>query len=263
MKIEFYKYQGTGNDFVILDNYNNQAPKLTTKQIKFLCDRHFGIGADGLMFLSKKEGYDFAMEYFNADGNESSMCGNGGRCLVKFAHHQGIHKARYRFIATDGEHEAELETDGRVSLKMKDVSEVDIHASHAILNTGSPHFVKFAVDVNEIDVLATAREIRYSDAFKKEGINVNFVESVDEDTIYMRTYERGVEDETLSCGTGVTAAALLSAHNDNGFNTVEVKTRGGRLSVEFEKVDDEHFKNIWLRGPAELVFKGEIEIAEP
>lgn len=173
----------------------------------------------------------------------------------------GIHRAEYRFIAIDGEHEAEIETDGRVSLKMKDVDEVHMHASHAIINTGSPHFIKFATDVNEIDVLSTARDIRYSDTFKKEGINVNFVETIDEDTIYMRTYERGVEDETLSCGTGVTAAALLSAHNDNGFNTVNVKTRGGRLSVEFDKTGEQQFRNIWLCGPAEYVFKGEITIA--
>ncbi|HMO60510.1 MAG TPA: diaminopimelate epimerase [Ferruginibacter sp.] len=260
MKITFFKYQGTGNDFIILDNYNQEAPRLSTKQIKFLCDRHFGIGADGLMYLSKKQGYDFAMEYYNADGYVSSMCGNGGRCLVKFAYHRGIHRASYRFIAIDGEHEAEIETDGTVSLKMKDVDTVDLHASHAILNTGSPHFVKFADNVQEIDVLATARDIRYSEPFKKEGINVNFVETIDEDSIYMRTYERGVEDETLSCGTGVTAAALLSAHNDNGFNTVNVKTRGGRLSVEFDKVGEKQFKNIWLCGPAEFVFQGEIEL---
>ncbi len=260
MKLEFFKYQGTGNDFVIIDNYHQQLPLLSTKQIKHICDRHFGVGADGLMYLCKKEGYDFEMLYYNADGNESSMCGNGGRCMVKFAHHCGIHKSKYRFIATDGEHEAELESDGKVSLKMQDVKKVEMHASHAILNTGSPHFVKFTPDVKDVDVVATGREIRYSDTFKATGINVNFVESLGEDAIYVRTYERGVEDETLSCGTGVTAAALLCAHNDNGFNTVEVKTPGGHLSVEFDKTDDEHFHNIWLCGPAELVFKGEIQL---
>lgn len=260
MKIPFYKYQGTGNDFVIIDNYNYAATALTAKQIKDICSRHFGVGADGLMFLNKKEGYDFEMIYYNSDGRASTMCGNGGRCLVKFAHQAGIHKSVYHFTAIDGDHEAELETDGTISLKMQDVNKVDMHASHAIINTGSPHFIKFASDVDDIDVVATGREIRYSDTFKAEGINVNFVESLGEDSIYIRTYERGVEDETLSCGTGVTAAALLSAHNDNGFNTVDVKTPGGRLSVEFDKVDDQHFENIWLCGPAEFIFKGEIEV---
>lgn len=259
--MEFYKYHGTGNDFIILDNYNHKAPDLTTPQIKHLCDRHFGIGADGLMMLSKKEGYDFEMVYYNADGNKSSMCGNGGRCLVKFAHHQGIHKSMYIFIATDGEHEAEIDSnDGTVSLRMKNVKEVDHHIYHSIVDTGSPHFVKFTENVQSVDVVKTGREIRYSHTFEKHGINVNFVEVLDDSTIYVRTYERGVEDETLSCGTGVTAAALLAAHNQNGFNNVNVKTPGGHLSVEFYKIDDQHFTDIWLCGPAEFVFKGAIEI---
>ena len=260
MKTDFFKYQGTGNDFILIDNFNSKAPALTKKQIRFLCNRRFGIGADGLILLGKKEGYDFEMLYYNSDGNESSMCGNGGRCLVKFAHHLGIHKDIYRFTAIDGEHEAEIETDGTVSLQMKNVNEVAYFPAHTIINTGSPHFVKFANNVENIDVLATGHEIRYSEAFARDGINVNFVESINEDTIFVRTYERGVEDETLSCGTGVTASALLAAHNDNGFNTVEVKTPGGRLSVEFVKLDDQHFENIWLCGPAEFVFKGEIEL---
>ena len=260
MTIEFYKYQGTGNDFIILDNYNRIAPILNSSQIKKLCDRNFGIGADGLMMLSKKEGYDFEMIYFNADGNESSMCGNGGRCLVKFAYDRGVHKSMYLFIATDGEHEAEIDTDGTVSLKMKDVTAVEHHIHHSIVNTGSPHFIKFTEDVQNVDVVNTGREIRNSNTFAKEGINVNFVETINEDTIYVRTYERGVENETLSCGTGVTAAALLSAHNQNGFNNVNIKTLGGRLSVEFCKIDDQHFTEIWLCGPAEFVFSGQIEI---
>ena len=260
MKITFQKFHGTGNDFIIIDNYHTAVPSLSAGQIKKLCDRHFGIGADGLMLLNKKEGYDFEMKYYNADGNESSMCGNGGRCIVKFAHQSGIHKSKYHFTAIDGEHEAEIDIDGTVSLKMKDVDKVEHHSSHAILNTGSPHFVKFAPEVEDIDVVESGRCIRYSDDFEKEGINVDFVESLGEDKIYVRTYERGVEDETLSCGTGVTAAALLSAHNENGFNTVDVKTPGGNLSVEFDKVDDEHFIDIWLCGPAAFVFKGEVEL---
>ncbi len=260
MKIDFFKYQGTGNDFVILDNRDNKYDCLAVKQIKYICDRRFGIGADGLMLLNKKDGYDFEMIYFNADGNPSTMCGNGGRCLVKFAHHMGIHKSTYNFIATDGGHEADIDTGNIVRLKMKDVAKVEEHSTYAILDTGSPHFVKFAADVRNIDVVETGREIRYSNAFKENGINVNFVESVDEDSIFVRTYERGVEDETMSCGTGVTAAALISAHNEKGFNRVEVQTPGGHLSVEFEKVDDNNFENIWLCGPAEFVYKGEIEV---
>jgi diaminopimelate epimerase len=258
MKIAFFKYQGTGNDFVILDNRDGMYNGLTVKQVKHICDRRFGIGADGLMLLSKKEGYDFEMIYFNADGNESSMCGNGGRCLVKFAHHIGIHKNTYHFIATDGEHFADIDNDQTVRLKMKDVTQVQEHSTYAVLNTGSPHFVKFATNVKDVDVVETGREIRYSKEFKEEGVNVNFVESIDEDSIYVRTYERGVEDETMSCGTGVTAAALMSAHNEKGFNRVEVQTPGGHLSVEFDKNDDEHFENIWLCGPAEFVYQGEI-----
>jgi diaminopimelate epimerase len=260
MKITFYKYQGTGNDFVIINNFTEAAPVLTSKQIRTICNRHFGIGADGLMLLNKVANYDFGMQYFNADGSESSMCGNGGRCLVTFAHAMGIHKSVFTFLAIDGVHEAELIDDGKVRLKMCNVTNIDYHNGHAILNTGSPHFVKFSNKVQDIDVALTGKEIRFSPQFAKDGINVNFAESLSQDTIYVRTYERGVEDETLSCGTGVTAAALLFAHNDNGFNTVEVKTPGGNLSVEFNKKDDQNFENIWLCGPAQFVFKGEIEI---
>ncbi len=260
MKVAFFKYQGTGNDFVILENRNNQYDSLTPKQVKHICDRRFGVGADGLMLLNKHAELDFEMKYFNADGNESSMCGNGGRCLVQFAKDQGMFKSTYRFMAIDGIHEADIDMHNLVRLKMKDVDAVDYHSGHAILNTGSPHFVKFADNVADIDVVATGQDIRYSKTFAAQGINVNFAEPTDEDGIFVRTYERGVEDETLSCGTGVTAAALMHAHNEKGFNRVEVKTPGGRLSVEFNKIDDEHFDNIWLCGPAEMVFKGELEI---
>lgn len=260
MNIIFYKYQGTGNDFVIMDNRDGVYNNLTKKQVKFLCDRKFGIGADGLMLLNNKEGYDFEMIYYNADGNTSSMCGNGGRCLVKFAAYLGIHKLTYKFIAVDGEHEAEIENNHVIRLKMKDVNGVDEHNTYVVLNTGSPHYVKFTNDVANTDVVEAGRSIRNSARFIEEGINVNFVESIGEDDIFVRTYERGVEDETLSCGTGVTAAALVSAHNQRGFNRVEVKTHGGRLSVEYNKNSDKDFSDIWLCGPATFVFKGEIEI---
>ncbi|HUS02795.1 MAG TPA: diaminopimelate epimerase [Chitinophagaceae bacterium] len=260
MKIEFYKYQGTGNDFILLDNRTTLYDQLTEKQITFLCNRHVGIGGDGLMLLNVKQGYDFEMKYYNSNGAEGSMCGNGGRCMVKFAASLGIRKNNYHFIAADGEHEAEIDIDGIVRLKMNNVNKVQSHSNHFILNTGSPHYVKHISDVERMDVKTGGRMIRYSKEFEKEGINVNFVETLGEYRIYVRTYERGVEDETLSCGTGVTASALVSAHNDNGFNRVEVKTNGGHLSVEFDKKDENTFENIWLNGPAVFVFKGGIEI---
>ena len=260
MHIQFYKYQGTGNDFILLDNREKIYDAITQKQVAFLCHRRFGIGADGLMLLNLKEGYDFEMKYYNADGAEGSMCGNGGRCLVRFANTMGIRRSRYRFTAFDGDHEADIDLDGQVRLKMNDVNKVEAEGSNFILDTGSPHFVKHTKDVAMLDVKVNGRSIRYSKEFEHSGINVNFVEMLDQDHIYVRTYERGVEDETLSCGTGVTASALVSAHNDNGFNRVEVKTPGGHLSVEFDKKDDEHFENIWLNGPAMFVFKGELEL---
>ena len=260
MNLRFYKYQGTGNDFVILDNRNKEFDGISNEQVLHLCDRKFGIGADGLMLMNRKDGYDFEMIYYNADGKPGTMCGNGGRCMVKFGFHMGIHEYTYRFIASDGEHEAEIDIHNRIRLKMNDVVTVEEHNTYSVLNTGSPHFVKFVNDIMNVDVVETGRDIRNSKPYVNEGINVNFVENTGEDSIYVRTYERGVEDETLSCGTGVTAAALVSAHNPRGFNRVEVKTPGGNLSVEFNKIDETHFENIWLCGPAEFVFKGEIEI---
>ena len=261
MKTDFFKYQGTGNDFVIIDNRNGHNLVLSPEMIKDLCDRRFGIGADGLMLLNEKPGYDFEMVYYNADGREGTMCGNGGRCLTKFAESIGIQKELYKFIATDGEHEARIDADGIVYLKMNDVDVIVNHHSDFLVDTGSPHYVKLIPHLAEYDVLKKGREIRYSREFEKEGINVNFVEQLDEpDKIFVRTYERGVENETLSCGTGVTAAALVCYHNENGFNEVEVKTLGGRLNVEFDRIDDGKFRNIWLCGPAERVFNGSIEI---
>jgi diaminopimelate epimerase len=259
MKIEFYKYQGTGNDFIILDNRDKQYDTLHTKQIRHLCDRHFGIGADGLMLLNLINNHDFEMKYYNADGHESSMCGNGGRCLVKFAYDMGIEESSYSFLAVDGVHEANFGDHNWVQLKMKDVNEIDQRFGSVRVDTGSPHFVKFVDNIHHFNVYEEGRKIRYSKEFIDQGINVNFVEREDE-SIYVRTYERGVENETLSCGTGVTASALVCAHNDSGFNRVEVRTPGGHLAVEFDKKEDGKFENIWLCGPAAFVFKGEIEM---
>jgi len=260
MNLIFSKYQGTGNDFIILDNRDGRYDKLTREQIRSLCERRFGIGADGLMLLGKAAGYDFSMTYHNADGNEGSMCGNGGRCLVSFANHSGIHKTAYRFIATDGTHEAEIDLDGQVRLKMKDVDKVKQVNDHYELDTGSPHFVRFISEVKTHDVTREGRAIRSSKEHMEKGINVNFVQNVNDHTIFVRTYERGVEAETLSCGTGVTASALMAAHNDNGFNQVDVVTLGGKLSVEYDRTGDTEFRNIWLIGPATFVFSGQISI---
>lgn len=261
MLIHFFKYQGTGNDFIILDNRRNEYT-LSKKQVAFLCHRRYGIGADGLMLLNSHPGFDFEMKYYNSDGAESSMCGNGGRCLVKFASDRGILKRDYRFLAIDGVHDASIDMDGTVSLKMNDVDNVYFEHGKYILNTGSPHYVDMVDDVIHMDVVNRGRQVRYSDAFKKDGINVNFVQqTVEPDKIIVRTYERGVEDETYSCGTGVTAAALVCFHNENGYNRVEVKTKGGDLSVEFDRID-ESFRNIWLIGPAIKVFEGEIELRD-
>ena len=260
MNILFYKYQGTGNDFVLADNRDNIYDQLSTLQIKKICDRHFGVGADGLMLLNNKEGFDFEMIYYNADGNIGSMCGNGGRCLVKFASQVGIKKTKYKFLASDGVHEAEINLSGKVSLKMKDVDNADFNIDHYLLNTGSPHFVKFVKNATDLDVVAEGRKIRYGKEFAEKGVNVNFVELLSDDEIFVRTYERGVENETLSCGTGVTASALVSAHNEIGFNRVEVKTKGGNLDVEYEKMSETSFANIWLSGPVDMVFSGEIKI---
>ncbi|MEO5996922.1 MAG: diaminopimelate epimerase [Chitinophagaceae bacterium] len=260
MNIHFFKYQGTGNDFVILDNRKNDYDSLNKEQVAFLCDRRFGIGADGLMMLNLKSGYDFEMKYYNSDGTESSMCGNGGRCLVRFAHHCGVHKSTYRFSAIDGDHEAEIADDTIVNLKMKDVDKIEDYHGDAVLNTGSPHYVKMVGDVMELDVFQKGKEIRYSHHFAKEGINVNFVEQKEEDEIFVRTYERGVEDETLSCGTGVTASALVCYHNATGYNNVIVTTKGGKLNVEFDRINKGSYENIWLCGPALKVFEGNMKI---
>ena len=260
MTLHFNKYQGTGNDFILADNRKNEY-SLTSEQIHQLCDRRFGIGADGLMLLNEKAGFDFEMKYYNADGKEGSMCGNGGRCMTKFASQLGIQREIYRFLASDGVHEAEIDLEGIVSLKMKDVKNIGKFHGDFIVNTGSPHYVKMVTNVMSLDVFKKGYEIRHSKEFEDEGINVNFTEQLSEvDKIIVRTFERGVEDETFSCGTGVTAAALVCYHNENGFNEVEVKTLGGILTVEFDRLDDTRYENIWLCGPAEKVYEGTVEI---
>ncbi|HQU55809.1 MAG: diaminopimelate epimerase [Chitinophagaceae bacterium] len=262
MDIQFAKYQGTGNDFVLADNRQGQYDGLTTEQIKKICDRRFGIGADGMILLNNREGYDFEQKYFNANGKIGSMCGNGGRCLIKFAYDCGIHASQYHFLAYDGVHEGIITPEGIIKLKMQDVNKITNYHNDYILDTGSPHYIKLVSNVMDIDVVKRGKEIRHLEEFDEEGINVNFVEQLEDDEkIIVRTFERGVEGETFSCGTGVTASALICFHNDNGFNEVNVKTLGGYLFVEFDRIADERFENIWLCGPAEKVFEGTISIA--
>lgn len=258
MQIEFSKYQGTGNDFVIIDNRAGDI-QLTTSQIAFLCDRRKGVGADGLMLLGVQAGYDFKMTYFNADGTEGTMCGNGGRCLTQYAFDKGICKENYSFIAIDGPHEASIAKNGWVHLKMKDVSEVEKGVDFIITNTGSPHYIQFVKDIKNLDVYGLGKAIRYNDRFANEGINVNFVEQ-QAGQIFVRTYERGVENETLSCGTGVTAAALLSNIDNTGTHTIQIETLGGKLAVSFNNLGNHTFENIWLMGPGTFVFNGSIEL---
>lgn len=259
MQLSFYKYQGTGNDFILIDNRNNQV-QLSNLEIAHLCHRRFGIGADGLMLLNHLDGVDFEMKYYNSDGAEGSMCGNGGRCLTQFAYDMGILKNHYHFIATDGPHEAIIEQAGWVKLKMIDVDSIVQHESDFILNTGSPHYVKVVKQLNKLDVFTEGQKIRYNNLFKEKGINVNFVEQEPDGSLQVRTYERGVEDETYSCGTGVTAAAITQHDGKIGFHHIQISTKGGNLSVEFEKITDQSYKNIWLCGPAKFVFKGTITI---
>ena len=259
MKQSFYKYQGTGNDFIVFDNRNDSFPKNNKVLIKNLCHRKFGIGADGLLLLESSKEFDFKMIYFNADGNEGTMCGNGGRCIVAFAKKLEIIDSKTSFEAVDGTHQATMFND-IVSLKMNNVNSIDNHKDHIFLNTGSPHHVEFLDDVSTIDVLKKGKEIRYGSPYFEKGTNVNFVQQIKPDTYKVRTYERGVENETLSCGTGVTAVAIAAdfSQRSNSKN-IKLQTIGGDLEVSFQN-DKNSYKHITLKGPATFVFKGSVEI---
>lgn len=256
MNIDFFKYQGTGNDFVIVDNRDLHFPK-ETEIIKRLCDRRFGIGGDGLILLENEEQADFKMVYYNADGRESTMCGNGGRCIVAFAHFLDLFEEKTTFLAVDGMHEAEIHN-GLIKLRMIDVPKIMTEGDSFVLNTGSPHFVAFQNNLDNFDVYTHGNKIRNSATYRQEGINVNFVEQTAPGEIFVRTYERGVEDETYSCGTGATAAALVLLKNSS-LDEVTVKVLGGKLGVKARK-QGEGFTDIWLQGRAEQVFKGKIQI---
>ncbi|XCF05533.1 diaminopimelate epimerase [Tamlana crocina] len=257
MQQTFYKYQGTGNDFVMIDNRQQTFDKNNTKQINWLCDRRFGIGADGLILLENHDDYDFKMVYYNADGNESTMCGNGGRCLVAFAQQLGVIKNKCTFEAIDGLHHAKI-NDGIVELQMQDVDTVEQFKNHVFLNTGSPHHVQFENKIEGFDIKNVGAKIRYGQPYNQEGTNVNFVKKIDDGAFRVRTYERGVEDETLSCGTGVTAVAIgMHYIGETEKNLINLNVEGGKLQVRFD-VENGAYKNVWLIGPAKFVFKGTI-----
>lgn len=258
MKLHFYKYQGAGNDFIIADNRDKRI-SLNNRQVAFLCHRHFGIGADGLMLLEPAAGYDFRMVYYNSDGNESTMCGNGGRCITAFAKKLGIIQGEARFIAIDGPHHATIDNQGLVHLGMQDVHHIAFQDGFTVLNTGSPHYVLPVDDVDKTDVFNRGREIRNMDTYQPKGINVNFVQDTGE-ALKVRTYERGVENETMSCGTGVTACAIATVQQATGNFDRPVLTPGGRLRVTFKKTSPESATDVVLIGPAELVFEGHIDI---
>ena len=258
MKLKFAKYQGAGNDFILVDDRNSTF-SLGNEEIKKLCDRHFGIGADGLILLQKDENADFKMVYFNSDGREGSMCGNGGRCIVRFAEDLNLIQNRTHFHAVDGLHEALILGDV-IQLKMANVANVNSYPSHLFLNTGSPHHIEFVKEVDAIDVKHLGAQIRYGNPYFDEGSNVNFVEIVEDGSLKIRTYERGVEDETLACGTGISAAAIAAFESGKiKANPVKVQAIGGNLEVRFEKNASGGYENIWLIGPAEKVFDGEID----
>lgn len=258
MRLSFTKYQGTGNDFVMIDNRQQNLPSLSVEQIVKICDRRFGVGADGLIIIQPHPDLDFEMIYYNSDGSQS-LCGNGSRCAMMFARAIGLAKDKAQFLAYDGPHEAFIEGD-LVHFKMNDVSQTQqLSTEEYFINTGSPHHICFVNEVKTYPVYDKGAEIRYSEQYKLAGTNVNFVERISENGIFVRTYERGVENETLSCGTGVTAASLAVALR--GANSpVSIKTLGGELQVSFKTQDQKKFSDIYLIGPAEEVFQGIIEI---
>lgn len=258
MQIQFQKYQGAGNDFIIIDNRKGQV-QLSNQQVEIWCDRHFGIGADGLMLLETAPGYDFKMVYYNSDGNISSLCGNGSRCITRFAQKLGLIKDKAHFLAADGGHHSVI-NGNEVALQMADVSKIEDRGDHFFLNTGSPHAVRWVDNLESFDVFNEGRRLRQSQLYAQGGTNVNFIQ-LTQNGIFIRTYERGVENETLACGTGVTAAALVAAAAGKATSPTSCKVQvlGGHLTVDFQN-NNGHFTNIWLKGPAEFVFDGQFTI---
>lgn len=259
MKLHFTKYQGTGNDFVMVDGRDGRC-SLSVSDVRQICDRHFGVGADGLIIIESHASLDFTMNYYNSDGSQS-FCGNGSRCAVHFIHQLGMLKKHYRFEAIDGEHEAYMNLEANhVEVKMRATDLPERHGNDYFTHTGSPHYIRYVADLDEYNVLGEGQAVRFSTPWKKAGTNVNFVEQQGPDVLKVRTYERGVEAETLSCGTGVTAVAITDAWLHGGEHKTII-TPGGSLEVRFKRTRDQHgFEEIWLCGPATSVFTGSIEL---
>ncbi len=255
--IHFYKYQATGNDFVIIDNRESKLT-FSNEQIAQICHPKFGVGADGLMLIENHPTLNFHLEYFNKDGSKS-LCGNGCRAAVQFASQLGMVNGKAVFSAFDGAHAAEILPSGDIRLKMGDVKEIKTLLEDYYIYTGSPHFIRFVTGLKDYPVFEDGKEIRYSNDFKPGGTNVNFVELQPDNSIFVRTYERGVENETLSCGTGITAAAIAASLK--GYRSpVKINTLGGQLLVEFKNSHSDTFQEIYLVGPAKMVFKGQLDL---
>lgn len=257
--MEFFKYEGAGNDFVILDNMSGRYDGLDRSSIARLCDRRFGVGADGLLQLSKADGVSFRMVYFNQDGSDASFCGNGARCICAFAVHSGVvpADAEFHFVAGDGPHRAMYRSrDCVVDLQMSPVKNVVSQPDGAyVMNTGVPHYVTFVDNLEAVDIMSVAPQIRFSPRYAPDGVNVNFVKILGDDSIAVRTYERGVEAETLACGTGITASAIAASFK-TGAASFAVQACGGKLAVSFRKLADGSFSDVLLRGPAVRTFHG-------
>ncbi len=263
MNVTFYKYHGTGNDFIIIDDRRDTVePELSVERIKKICQRRFSVGSDGLILLKSSSKHDFKMLYYNSDGKPSSFCGNGGRCIVSFAKRKNLFQSLTTFEATDGLHYASVDKNELISLSMNDVEEIKAIANGYFLDTGSPHYVEFVKNTSDTDIISKGREIRNSKYFSPGGTNVNFVEIIDPSTIKIRTYERGVESETLSCGTGVTAATIAFCHSNNSNSPINVITEGGSLSVSFVKKSNNIFTDIKLIGSTSYVYEGKIDLSE-
>ena len=257
MLVKFNKYQGTGNDFVIIDLTKDDF-KFSKNQIKKICDRKHGIGADGLILISNHNSLSFEMKFFNPDGS-TSFCGNGSRCAVLFCFHQGIVQSNCSFMTNDGIHQGQVLEDEKIKISIKSPVLVDkLSNGDFEVNTGSPHYVQVSESLDNIDFNNYCKSIRNNDKYFQDGININLVK-IEDDFLDMRTYERGVEDETLSCGSGVTATALAIAYENKIENSLLVKTRGGKLKVDFERSENK-FGKIFLIGSAKFVFSGDYNL---
>ena len=261
MQIKFDKYQGAGNDFIIIDNRDKKYSVLKTGQLKALCNRYTGIGSDGVILIQDTKDADFEMHYFNSDGNSGSLCGNGGRCSVAFAKRHQMINNKTKFKVNDGFHHAHLLSANEIRLQMQDVSSIDHYGESFFVDTGSPHYVKIVNNISSINVKKEGADIRYSDFFMPNGVNVNFLEKKNNSYFLIRTYERGVEDETLACGTGAVAGALIMFHSGEteGETQIELEAIGGNLKVSFDN-SNEGYQNIYLEGPATFVYSGSINI---